>query len=205
MIDFRYAAGQIDATLRMAQNRPGWTDGLDRSVDGVFRSFAAMALAAPFLAVNAAAGRVAAQETDALTREPIVTAPLAAFLPIQLVAAYADWFATLALLAFIARAVGASRRAAELIAGYNWIQLPLVGLQSIPAAAILMPGESSLAAVLVLPVIAIAMALLWGYLRRALALEPAWTLLLLILLTLVGLVAQNLASSIGFGLYRLFA
>lgn len=205
MINLQYAASQIEAVWNMARGRPGWTEQLDRSVDGVFQSFAAMIYAAPFLAANAAAARVAARATPALDSEPIFTAPVSAFLLIQIFGSYVDWCATLFFLGLLARAVGASRRAAELIAGFNWLQVPLAGLQSLPAAAILWQGASGFGALLTLPVVVIAIALLWGYLRRALQLEPAWTLPVIILLTLIGLIAQNLATTFAFGLYQLFS
>ncbi|MEQ1929358.1 MAG: hypothetical protein ABL957_02340 [Parvularculaceae bacterium] len=128
---------------------------------------------------------------------------MSVFVPAQMVGAYADWCLSLTALAFLARSVGASRRAAELLAGYNWIQLPIAALQSLPAAAIVLPGGQAFAKVLVLPVLSIAFALLWGYLRRALQLDPVWTLCVVILLTLIGLAAQSIASNLAFALLQL--
>ena len=48
MIRLDYAASQIGAVWKMGWNRPGWEETLDRTVDGVFKSFWAIFLAVPF-------------------------------------------------------------------------------------------------------------------------------------------------------------
>jgi hypothetical protein len=204
MIDPRYAARQVGAVWNMAWNRPGWAGELDRSVDGVFRSFAAMLYVAPLLALNFAAARIAARAAPETASDAAVSAPLAQFIPAQMMGAYADWCLTLVILGALARAVGASRQAAELFAGYNWLQIPSAALQSIPAAALLLPGGERGAAILILPIVAVLFAMFWGYLRRALSLDPAWTFLLVILLTLAGLVIQSTVSGLAFAVFALF-
>lgn len=200
MIDPSYAGAQIVAVLKMTWDVPGWADELDRSVDGVFRSFSAMLLVAPFFALSFASGREAARLADA-------AAPPAfpAFVSAHTIGAYADWCLTLVILAAAARALGASRRAAEVIAGYNWLQVPLAAMQAAASATIFLPDGRNVAAIAVLPAVVIVFASLWGYLRRALALDPAWTVVLILLLTIAGLLTQTVVSGAVLGLVQLFS
>lgn len=201
MIGFDRAAAQIGAAWGMAWNRPDWRDGLDRSVDGVFASFSAILFAAPFYVVSYAAIRRAAAGSQKPISDPILEAPAAIGVPAQLVGVLADWAASIVILIFAARIIGAEKRASELIAGYNWIQVPIAAVQAVPLVVLGLAGGQRYAGAFYLPAVALVIALLWGVLRRALATGVAATAGVIILLTLAGLLVQTAATSLALAVF----
>ena len=117
---------------------------------------------------------------------------------------FADWAAAIVILILAARVVGAEKRASELIAGYNWIQVPIAAVQAIPLVVLGLAGGQRYAGAFYLPAIALVIALLWGVLRRALQAGVAATVGVLMLLTLVGLVVQSTATSLALAVFKLF-
>jgi hypothetical protein len=202
MIRLDYAARQIGASWNMAFNRDGWTKELDRSVDGVFRSFGATALAFPFVAIAFLSIRRAAPASAAA--EPIIAAPLAVGLAAQLVGYLADWVVALVLLLAIASALKADRRAADIIVGYNWLQPPVAAIMSAPFATLALPQGKIIAEILFLPALAAAIVLNWGLIRRALGADISVSLGILFLLTLVSLFVQAFAARAVLAVLQLF-
>lgn len=204
MIGMDRAARQIGAAWRMAWNRDGWRDGLDRSVDGVFASFAAILFAAPFYVVSYASIRRAADASDKKISDPVLDAPAAIGVPAQLIGVLADWSASILILIIVARVIRAEKRASELIAGYNWIQVPIAAAQAIPLIVLGFAGAQRYAGAFYLPAVALVVALLWGVLRRALQTDVAATIGVIILLTLVGLIVQTTATSLALAVFGWF-
>lgn len=204
MIGLDQAARQIAAAWNLALNRPNWTRDLDRSVDGVFRSFWAFAFAAPLHVIGFYAARRAARALPELAAEPLADAAFAAALPAQMVGFFADWCVSLAALLLIARATGAARRAADIVAGYNWLQVPIAAIQVAPLIAMSLTNQPQLAGLLFVPALAAVVALFWGFLRRTLATDAGSTIGVIILLTLIGLIVQSAAAALALGAIRLF-
>lgn len=204
MIGFERAARQIGAAWAMAWNRDGWRESLDRSVDGVFASFAAILFAFPFYVISYASIRRAAAKAAEKVTDPILTAPAAIAIPSQVLGVLADWFGSLAVLIAIARFVGADKRAAELIAGYNWIQAPISAAQAAPLLIIGLLGASSATTAFYMPAVALVFALLWGVLRRSLETDAMATIGIIALLTLIGLVLQTAVTSLALSVLGVF-
>ena len=64
---------------------------------------------------------------------------------------------------------------------------------------------AALAGLCFIPAIGVVFRLLFGYLRRALVLDPVWTFATLVLMTLIGVVVQTLATRLAFGLVHVFS
>lgn len=195
-----YAARQIGGVWKMAWNLPGWEGALDRSVDGVFRSFWAALIAAPFVVLGFVSVRRAAARAPDFPDAPILAAPVFVATAIEVAAFAVDWGASLAALIVAARLLKAERHAADAIIGYNWLQVPTTAAQALPLAASSLGRE--IAGLLFLPVLAFVVALYWGMLRRSLRIGPAAAAGLILLLTIVGLVANALVSTAGLALLQ---
>lgn len=191
-----YAAGQIAAAFKMAFNRPGWSDALDHSVDGVFRSFYAIIFTAPFAILGFFFLRRAASRTPEFPAAQLLEAPIGFALAFQMTGFLVDWAASLAALVVAARYVGASKSAANLIAGFNWTQVIVAVTQTAPIAALSLPGGRQFASLLFLPATAFVIALYWGILRRGLNTGVVSTILMIVVLTLIGLIASSVIGSI---------
>ncbi len=197
MEKLRYAADQIAAVWKMAANDPDWRDRLDASVDGVFRSFEAALYAIPLSVALYAFTLRAAAHTDEFPTAPLVSAPAPAFIGVQTIAYAAEWAASLALLILVARTLGADRRAATLIAGYNWAQAPITAIQAATMGGIAFSGSSALGGALAIPALVLQILILWGVLRRGYERDVGVTIAILGGLILVSIVATSLVVSVG--------
>jgi len=190
VIDFDYAARQLAGVWKMAWNRPDWTMSLDRSVDGVFRSFWAVALAAPFaLAEFVSLRRILSRDRDNPIPQ-LVEAPLGYAVAVEAVAYLLGWSAGLAALVMAARALGASRRAGDAIIGFNWVQVMTAAAQAAMLALAVIAGDSDASILFRLPIAVFAIALIWGVLRRSLGAGVAATIAVFLMIVVVGGVAR---------------
>lgn len=196
MIGPQDASEQAAATWRMAIGADGWREALDRSLDGVFRSFWAFAYALPFaLGAFYLQWKMAARTPGALS-EIIAAQPLAAYLAQQIAAYLLDWGASIALIVLIARSLRAERRIADAIVGYNWLQLIATGLAVAPVGIYAVTGVAELATLSALPVIALQLVLLWGVLRRSFETTTPITIAIVIMLVLVTLTTDVVVSGV---------
>lgn len=195
MTNADYAARQLAGVWKMIWNNPGWEGALDRSIDGVFKSFWALFYATPFAILAFLAIRRAAERTTDFPETPFLEASPMFALAVQAVGYLADWFASLAALVFTARAAGAGRRAADIIVGFNWLQVFIAIAQAAPFAALAVLGGGA-ASILFLPATAFVIALYWGFIRRSTGLGAGPTIGLIIMLTLIGLVVSGLVGAI---------
>lgn len=200
MINFDYAASQMAAVWNMAWNRPGWQDALDRSVDGVFKSFWAAAFAAPFPLLGYFSLRRAALNIPELRDTPLFQAPPAFGLTVEIIGYLVNWGAGLAALILLARALGAGARIADVIIGFNWLHVLTAIAQAIPQAVLGFAGQREIAGILSIPSAVLVIALIWGYIRRSLGASLARSLGILLFLILLSvftaLLIEGLASLI---------
>lgn len=196
MINFDYAASQMAAVWNMAWNRPGWQDALDRSVDGVFRSFWAVALAAPFSFLGYFSLRRAAERIPELRETPLLHTPLPFSLSVEIIGYVVSWGAELAALILLARALGAGARIADVIIGFNWLHVLTAIAQAIPWAVLGFAGQREIAGILSIPSAILVIALIWGYIRRSLGASLAQSIGILLFLILLGVFASLLIEGI---------
>lgn|GEM_PF-773913 len=197
MIDFEYAARQLASVWRMAftrnwENGGDWRDDLDRSVDGVFKSFWAIAFAAPFALLSYIALRRAAEQISSVETSPLLQAPLGFMLGVEFLSFAVDWGISIAAIIFVARALEATTRITDTIITYNWAQVFAVALQSIPIALMGLLGTQAIAGVLALPILVIVLVLFWGVFRQAMELKPGMAIAIIFLLTLINIIVNSL-------------
>lgn len=205
MINFDYAASQMAAVWNMAWNRPGWQDALDRSVDGVFRSFWALALAAPFSLLGYFSLRRAALHIPELRETPLLQAPLPFSLTVEIIGYLVNWGAGLAALILFARALGAGARIADVIIGFNWLHVLIAIAQVIPQAVLGFAGRREIAGLLAIPSVVLVVALIWGYIRRSLGASLARSISILLFLILLGVFMSLLIEGIAGLLLQAFS
>jgi hypothetical protein len=192
VIGFDYAASQLAGVWRMAWNRDGWRDLLDRSVDGVFRSFWAAMFAAPFSLLGFFLLRRAADRMPDLPEMPLLQAPLLFGLGVEIIEYLANWGAALAVLILFTRSLGAGARISEVIIGFNWLHVFTAAIQSAPLAALELTGSRQLAGTLANASSVLIFALVWGVIRRSMGAPVAQSIGILVFLLLLGLLVSLL-------------
>jgi len=162
------AASQMGGAWAMAFNLEGWRDRLDLSTEGVFRSFNAFIFAAPLMALYSLTVMRAMERIPERAESIYNAAPAIAVVFGDLIFFAIDWAVGLILLLMLSRSLGVEKNAAGLIAGFNWSQ-PIVTAIQLPPVAIAAATASPAAATLLgLPALALAIAVLWGIVRRGL-------------------------------------
>jgi hypothetical protein len=202
VISFDYASRQLAGVWRMAWNQPDWTTTIDRSVDGVFRSFWAIAFAAPVALAGSFCVRRAAAHIPELAQSALLTVPLGASVMIEMIAYVAGWFAGLATLIFAVRSIGAAKRVGDVIIGYNWLQVFAAAAQLAPLAILSLTRRSEVAALFALPALVIVIALYWGMLRRSSDGGRAAVLGMFVLLAIVTFLTSSIIASVCLALYK---
>lgn len=186
MISFDVAARQIAGAWKMAFAFENWREDLDRSIDGVFSSFAAIAISLPFVLLFTISAKRAAERTPELADSLYRTAPLAPLIIGDLVVYALDWAASLALLVMLVRSFGAGKQAADLIVGYNWIQ-PIIASIQLPSLAIMASTASTTAGGIVgIPAFSLTIVLIWGIVRRGLNAPAGQAAAIVAMLVIVG-------------------
>jgi hypothetical protein len=204
VISADYASRQLSGVWKMAWNRPDWATALDRSVDGVFSSFWAMAFATPIALLGFFSARRAAERLPNLPPSAILETPLTVSVLIELSAYLVDWAVGLAALILCARAMNVANRLGDLIIGYNWLQVFAIVGQTIPLLALSLTGRTEIAAMLYLPALALIIALYVGMLRRGSNAGVGVVIAMFALLAITGFLANSAITALGFGLYKAF-
>jgi hypothetical protein len=200
MLTLDEIARQLTGAWKMAVGAQDWRERLGRSTDDVFRSFYAFVLSTP-LSVTASvmAWRAALKSTQAephmLSRDsPVPTAA------VDLVATGLVWVTSLALLLAIARQAGRTGKAADIVAGWNWLQ-PITIAIGLPVIALASAGLDLAAAGLLLGALAISIALYLGYVRRAFDASISESVGILIILIMIEVIATYLTHAIAQSVY----
>lgn len=166
------AFAQLRGVFAMAFDRPGWERSLDRSLDGVFASFSAIVWSAPLLIANFAAMKALFSGAGDGVDDPLLDAPMTFWLASNMATFLADWAVGLVAILAAAHFLGASRRAGDVVIGYNWLQFVSAAAQAIPIGAGLVAASPATFSLLMMPAIAVSLAVFWGVLRRGLGLAP---------------------------------
>ncbi len=195
MISFDNAARQIAGAWKMALGAEDWKASLDRTVDGVFASFAAFVYSIPFVVLFSISAKRAANRIPDFADTLYQTAPLAPLIIGDLFIYALDWAASLFLLVMLARATGAGKQAADLIVGYNWVQ-PVIAAAQLPSISVMASTASTAAGGLLgIPAFALTLFLIWGVVRRGLGAQPAPSAAVVAMLIIVGAVIDILGSA----------
>jgi hypothetical protein len=187
--DFR--AG-IEAAVAMLLGKPGALGRFDVSLDGFWRSFAAILLVLPSFAVSLLAiwhGQMEQLPAD------VVDLPWVSFVAEKLVALGLDWVALPVVLALIAGRLGLSGRYVPFIIARNWAAPVVSALYAVPAliyAAGIINAE--IAAVLSLPVVVVALHYLYRIARQALGVPISMAIGVVVLDILLGLLISGTVS-----------
>ena len=171
MTDLRYYAEQIGGMWAMAIGRPAWRDRLDRSTDGVFRSFWALVPALIITLIFAAyvhANPALIEDATGLTQSGTLTVPsLPLWLIMETLHLVVSWGAGLWIVVFSGTRLEGRHAAADLIVGYNWLQLVFRVALIFPMALFIITGTRGVAGLVVIPIVGLSVFLHWGVLRRA--------------------------------------
>ncbi len=205
MIDFEYAGRHVRGVWRMAQGDHAWAEDIDSSTDGVFKSFWAIAFAAPFALLVIRAAQRATARADGYGAEIFEQIPaLAAFVALML-AFLTSWLASVAALAFIARGLNAQRKAGALIVTFNWSQLIAIAAATVPAVVLALTGNEQIVMLLALPAVFVSVYVLWGVLRRNLPITVGVAIAVMALLAFIDLGVNAVATQGAVGLFHLLS
>lgn len=205
MIDFDYAGRHVRGVWRMATGDAAWGEDIDRSVDGVFKSFWAMTLTAPFALLAFHSAERAASASPRYPETIFALAPAPVVIGAEMTAFCVSWLASIIALGFIARALDASRQAAALIVTFNWSQLLTFAAAAIPSAFLAATGDDQVFVLLALPAMVVSVVVLWGVLRRNLPVTVGVAVALMALLTLIELAINAATTQGAVALFQLLA
>lgn len=194
------AMAQLRGLFAMAFNRQDWERTLDRSLDGVFGSFWAIMWSTPLLLLNFGATKTLFATAEGALDDPLLAAPLSVWLGANYATFLVDWAVGLAAILAAAHFLGASKRAGDAVIGYNWLQLVAAALQAVAINAGALAASPTTFSLLMMPAIAVSLALFWGILRRGLGLAPGLAVALtagsLLLSVIVGAVCHAAALAL---------
>ena len=205
MISPEYVAQNIRGVWRMAFGGGDWRADIDCTTDGVFKSFWAIAISIPFVAITFLAVRPTLVEAPQFEETILAKAPVALLLFAELAALVLYWVANVGALVLTARKINASRNAAQLIIAFNWSHL--MGLAAIAAPALLLglTGGISTFVLLYLPAGFFSLLILWKVLRTCLPINIVMTVSLITMLILIEIIIDTLVTHGAVGVFHLFS
>ena len=169
---------RVDGALDLVVGRrdSGWRK-LDLSADGFWNSFLAIPVCVPALLVTwLAHGTILAEAGTRVT-------PAGLVLSLALIELLI-WFATLALIALVARPLGWAERVVPVVIALNWASVPVAYARAVPSALLLLVGMGEGIAFVMLVVEVMIMVAYWRVLAAALD-RPAVMTTLVFLATFV--------------------
>ncbi len=205
MISFDYAARHLRGVWRLAAGEENWREDMDLSTDGVFASFWAIALSAPFAIVGVLAEYRIAEASPAFRSSLYARAPIAVMAPMELLSSLAAWLITIAVLGLVARRLGATRETAALIVSFNWSQLFAFLTVMAPAVAIAATGNAEISSLLFLGVLIFSIYLFWIVIRRNLPIDIGVAVMLIVGLSAVSFGVYAILTNAAVRLYQLFS
>jgi len=204
MIDFDYTARHVRGVWRMAFGGGDWREDIDRSMDGVFASFWAIIIAAPFALVAVTADKQITATSPEFANTIYAKAPLPVLFTAEIIALAAYWAASIAALVLTARSLNATRQVAGLIVAYNWGQLVIFMLSAAPAATLIFTGNLNIFALMALPAGIAGVFINWRILRQNLPLTIGGVIFLIVLLTIITLFVNSVVAHTIVSFYFLF-
>lgn len=189
-----HIAAQLSAVWKMIMNAPEWRDEIDHSIDGIFRSGWSALICLPLISVNTISVRRAALLRPSAEEHLALAIPAWSFVFIEVASFYLSWVASIFLLVMIARNLGAQAKIADIIVGYNWLQLPLVLSIMVPVTLLATTGSDAIAGGIALPVLVFQIAALWGFVQRAFGAALGPNIAIIALLFLVSILISILMT-----------
>lgn len=173
MIDFDRAGRNLTALLILTFKKDGgdWKRYLDGSIEDVIRSFAAIILCTPFVALMIVISRRAAIAAPNYDSSIYTKAPASLIYAGDLLAWGLIWGASLLVLISIARGLKADAKAPQLIIAYNWAQLLGAALLFFPAIAFIATLNYEIMLMVQMVVLIINLIVLWRILRILLTID----------------------------------
>lgn len=205
MIDFDDAGQHLRGVWRLITGDEGWRSDMDASAEGVFRSFWAIALSLPFAVVSIFAQRDMARASDQFEQTIYAKAPFGFLAPAELLISAIIWVASVALIAFIARQIGAGRNVADFVVAYNWSQLLGYIASIVPAAAFIATGALGLGVSLFFVLLIFTLFVFWMVLRSSLPIEVGPAIAITIGLIGFAYGAHSILLSVALRLFQLFS
>lgn len=205
MISTDYIVQNLRGVWRMAFGGGDWRADLDRTTDGVFKSFWAVALSAPFAALAFTATHRALIDTPQFDDSILATAPFSVLLLAEMVSLALHWAASVAALVFTAQSINATRRAADVIVAFNWSRFIAIIAVAAPAVFLGLTGNAGLFALFYLPALFFSLILVWRILRACLPLSGVMTISLIVMLILIEVIVDALVTYGAVGLYGLLS
>ncbi len=202
VVPFDYATAHLSAIWRLGfspeNSKDAWRDMIDRSVDGVFKSFWAMVYAAPFAALSFTSTYKVAPQVSEAFRSPLFEAPFPILFLVLFLTYGLTWIINIAIMAFVASRAGYKREVSDLVICYNWAQVPILAIQAIPITlAALSQATASFGFLLAVAGLCMVMILYWRIFRRSLGAGIGLTIALLSLLLIVNVIIGNVLTAFG--------
>ena len=177
MLDAAEITRSLRGALLIFRGRSDGLRLLDVTVDGFWRSFGAILVAAPFYAADVI--------VDRATRSSAGETPDAVFFSVRALAYLVDWFAFPLVIALLARPFGLGRNYVPYIVAYNWTSVVIVALFA-PVSVLTSVGAISPRTAGLLGLVLLIIAAHYRFTVARLALQvPAATALGLVILELV--------------------
>ena len=202
MVPFTYATAHLSAVWRLAfaskQSPDTWRDMIDRSVDGVFKSFWAIVYAAPFAALSFISMHRLAPQLDETFRSPLFEAPFTVAFITLFLTYVLTWAVSIIAVTFVAQRAGFARHVSDLVICYNWSQVIIVALQAAPITLVaLSPAIAPIGTILAFVSLFVVFILFWRVFRRVLGAGAGLTIALLGLLLIINVIIGNLVTALG--------
>lgn len=181
-------ANGLTGALNMARARPGWEERMDLSADAVFRSFWAVPLALPGLAL----ATVASRRLEMAAGETVL--PIWALLLDRGTAALVIWGLVVLFYVYLARRLEVGWRISAVLIANNYATFLGYSLFGLGMGAAAITGSFSLIGYVWPLILAFGLWLDWGILRRGLGLKPDGALVAIIFLQIAGIVIAMFLS-----------
>lgn len=208
MISLNHVRAQLAGFWAMAFNQPDWQSKLERGPEAILASFWAMVPAGALTVCGAllVPALFSMMSTDPAFVEALAKMDMQGWQPapafvrvlVAMLSFFFAWFLTLGMLLRIARRLEGTNAMADIIVGYNWLQVPFRTIGFAPIALILVTGNAAIGGLVALPLFGLGLSLVWGMLRRALP-NTDWTVIIgiIICMGIAAFVSGIMASIIG--------
>ncbi len=193
-----YALDHVAGAWRMAGGDEGWREQFDRTTNGVFASFYALAYAAPpallgYVLIYRSAMDGSGPSVDGLA---FVSFGQAGFLLAHLLSFVLAWLAGLGVLLATARGLRQEAQVVDAILGFNWGQLIIVGVQSAVMVLIVFVPPTTATALSLFSILFEA-AVLFGVARRAFEQSVALSIGIVLMVMLAFIAVYSLLAAVG--------
>ena len=205
MITLDYVVKNTRGVWNLAYTERDWRDDIDCTTDGVFKSFWAIALSIPFVAITFTAVHPTLSTAPQFEETVLAQAPVALLMFAELASLVLYWLANVAALVFTARKINASDKIAHLIVAFNWSRLMGLGAIAIAAFVLGVTANVSLFVLIYLPAAFFSLSILWSVLRKFLPVNIVMTISLITMLILIEIIIDSLITHGLVGLYQFFS